>query len=54
MLLKLKANAGGLGLKRTADTRIFNPLLYQLSYRAGAGDYISRYAFLETDPRPAA
>jgi hypothetical protein len=25
---------GGLGRNRTADTRIFNPLLYQLSYRA--------------------
>ena len=27
-------NAGGLGRNRTTDTRIFNPLLYQLSYRA--------------------
>ena len=27
-------NSGGLGRDRTADTRIFNPLLYQLSYRA--------------------
>ncbi len=26
--------AGGLGRNRTTDTRIFNPLLYQLSYRA--------------------
>jgi hypothetical protein len=26
--------AGGLGRNRTIDTRIFNPLLYQLSYRA--------------------
>ncbi len=26
---------GGLGRNRTTDTRIFNPLLYQLSYRAG-------------------
>ena len=25
---------GGSGRDRTADTRIFNPLLYQLSYRA--------------------
>ena len=32
-------NAGGLGRNRTTDTRIFNPLLYQLSYRARAGDY---------------
>ena len=28
-------NFGGLGRNRTIDTRIFNPLLYQLSYRAG-------------------
>jgi hypothetical protein len=27
-------NGGGLGRNRTIDTRIFNPLLYQLSYRA--------------------
>ena len=26
--------SGGLGQNRTADTRIFNPLLYQLSYLA--------------------
>jgi hypothetical protein len=26
--------SGGLGRNRTIDTRIFNPLLYQLSYRA--------------------
>ncbi len=25
---------GGLGQNRTVDTRIFSPLLYQLSYRA--------------------
>ena len=25
---------GGLGRNRTTDTRIFSPLLYQLSYRA--------------------
>lgn len=25
---------GGVGQDRTADTRIFNPLLYRLSYRA--------------------
>ena len=29
---------GGLGRNRTTDTRIFNPLLYQLSYRAKALD----------------
>ncbi len=27
-------NLGGLGRNRTTDTRIFNPLLYQLSYQA--------------------
>jgi hypothetical protein len=27
-------NSGGLGRNRTTDTRIFNPLLYQLSYQA--------------------
>ena len=27
-------DAGGQGQNRTADTRIFNPLLYQLSYLA--------------------
>ena len=32
-------NTGGLGRNRTTDTRIFNPLLYRLSYRARAGDY---------------
>ena len=31
---------GGLGQNRTADTRIFNPLLYQLSYRATRGQTI--------------
>jgi hypothetical protein len=28
---------GGLGRNRTTDTRIFNPLLYQLSYQAFEG-----------------
>ena len=30
---------GGLGRNRTTDTRIFNPLLYRLSYRAQALNY---------------
>ena len=30
------SNTGGSGRNRTIDTRIFNPLLYQLSYRAYA------------------
>jgi hypothetical protein len=29
-----KGLTGGLGRNRTTDTRIFNPLLYRLSYRA--------------------
>ncbi len=29
---------GGLGRNRTADTRIFSPLLYQLSYQARAAN----------------
>ena len=44
---------GGSGRDRTADTRIFNPLLYQLSYRAtcaarllrGAGEYYSFFSY---------
>ena len=32
----LYENFGGLGRNRTTDTRIFNPLLYQLSYQANS------------------
>ena len=32
--LPRRLETGGLGRNRTTDTRIFNPLLYQLSYRA--------------------
>ena len=32
--LLCRFNLGGLGRNRTTDTRIFNPLLYRLSYRA--------------------
>ena len=32
--IMLRFSFGGLGRNRTTDTRIFNPLLYQLSYRA--------------------
>jgi hypothetical protein len=35
-LLILFDFVGGLGRSRTADTRIFSPLLYQLSYQARA------------------
>lgn len=37
---------GGLGRNRTIDTRIFNPLLYQLSYLA--------ISFAENSAREAA
>jgi hypothetical protein len=37
-------NFGGLGRNRTIDTRIFNPLLYQLSYRANESESISKGA----------
>ena len=36
-----RMNIGGLGRNRTTDTRIFNPLLNRLSYRACASNYIS-------------
>ncbi len=32
-------NLGGPGRNRTTDTRIFNPLLYQLSYQAKGTHY---------------
>src|ERR1700722_11592521 len=35
-------NCGGLGRNRTIDTRIFNPLLYQLSYPATKNESISK------------
>ncbi len=38
----LSCNCGGLGRNRTIDTRIFNPLLYQLSYRATKNESISK------------
>ena len=31
--------SGGPGRNRTTDTRIFNPLLYQLSYQAKTREY---------------
>ena len=34
-LRKMSHTVGGQGRDRTADTRIFSPLLYQLSYLAG-------------------
>jgi hypothetical protein len=37
--LMLKLILGGPGRNRTTDTRIFNPLLYRLSYQAKRHDY---------------
>ena len=34
-LVDFKKEKGGQGQNRTADTRIFSPLLYRLSYLAG-------------------
>ena len=42
----LRLTYGGLGQNRTADTRIFNPLLYQLSYRAKTQIIAEDWAFL--------
>jgi hypothetical protein len=33
---------GGPGRNRTTDTRIFNPLLYRLSYQAKTQEYIKQ------------
>ena len=37
-LRECEVGIGGLGRNRTADTRIFSPLLYQLSYQASAAN----------------
>jgi hypothetical protein len=34
---------GGPGRNRTTDTRIFNPLLYQLSYQAKAANFSMKF-----------
>ena len=34
---------GGLGRNRTTDTRIFNPLLYRLSYQANYDRHCAQY-----------
>ena len=38
--LILKGLSGGQGRNRTTDTRIFSPLLYQLSYLAAVGERV--------------
>ena len=41
----LEQQNGGLGRNRTTDTRIFNPLLYQLSYQANERSRIIHQIF---------
>ncbi len=43
---------GGPGRNRTTDTRIFNPLLYRLSYQAKICDYIGSLALIFVDVYP--
>ena len=42
--------SGGSGRNRTTDTRIFNPLLYQLSYRANKLRIVSRILASSASP----
>ena len=42
----LEQQNGGLGRNRTTDTRIFNPLLYQLSYQANERSRIIHHIFV--------
>ncbi len=39
---------GGPGRNRTTDTRIFNPLLYRLSYQAKARKYIKGKSIVQS------
>ena len=41
-LRNLKAFLCGVGRDRTADTRIFSPLLYQLSYRTASAEALAK------------
>jgi hypothetical protein len=43
---------GGPGRNRTTDTRIFNPLLYQLSYQAKARKYSKAIGICKTFLQP--
>ena len=38
-----RLNTGGQGRNRTVDTRIFSPLLYQLSYLANFINWVADY-----------
>jgi hypothetical protein len=42
-------NIGGQGQGRTADTRIFSPLLYQLSYLAVSHLFLQRGEFVSVN-----
>ena len=42
--------SGGSGRNRTTDTRIFNPLLYRLSYRANAKSRIIAAIGINANP----
>jgi hypothetical protein len=41
---------GGPGRNRTTDTRIFNPLLYRLSYQAICIELLQRGVIIATNP----
>lgn len=47
-----KKRDGGQGRNRTADTRIFNPLLYRLSYLAKIDSLHGRELFIERRIKP--
>ena len=40
---------GGQGRNRTADTRIFSPLLYQLSYQAVSRGILQQHEFVSVN-----
>ena len=46
--MKKFGDFGGQGRNRTTDTRIFNPLLYRLSYQAKARKYNKGNSFLQS------
>jgi hypothetical protein len=48
--LTSKHYLGGPGRNRTTDTRIFNPLLYRLSYQAKARKYSKAIELCKTQP----
>src|SRR5690606_33166884 len=48
---QMPESLGGPGRNRTTDTRIFNPLLYQLSYQAKARKYSKAIGLCKADWR---